>query len=245
MLTADGEFDLDPILLTDSHFFTRGRLPTSRLMAGGPIMKPLRVVMLVLALSLMVAPARAADIGLLGGDYDPQSIFDIGFNPLELDCDPEGAATTGLPPGFYCALYEIFADDPYPEFVVESIDFRLLKPAGGYFSTEEIGETLFASELSDLASLGESPLFPDGITFRLFDSFSIHCPDFCSAAFFSSDDTVASVSIRGVNNIANVPEPATMLLLVPAAAALMARRKWGRRGTSSLITSAGTSSPVA
>ncbi len=213
-------------------------------------MKPLRVVMLVLALSLLAAPARAAVIGLLGGDYDPQSIFDPTFNSLLLNCDPEGPAITGLPPGYYCALYEILSPEEAPTypaspFVVSSIDFRLLDPLGGYFSTTAIGEGLEADgEISDLGTLAASVLFPDGITFTLYGG-SISCPFYCSATFFSDSASVAQVSIVAVNNVASVPEPATLLLLGPAFAALMARRKWARRGTSSLTRSAGTSSPVA
>ena len=213
-------------------------------------MKPLRVVMLVLALSLLAAPARAAVIGLLGGDYDPQSIFDPTFNSLSLNCDPEGAAITGLPLGYFCALYEIFSPEEappyYAPFVVNSIDFRLLDEFGGYFSTTAIGETLFAAGegLNDLGNLAASELFPGGITFRLSGG-SISCPFYCAATFFSDSASVAKVSIVAVNDVASVPEPATLLLLGPAFAALMARRKWARRGTSSLTRSAGTSSPVA
>jgi hypothetical protein len=186
-----------------------------------------RLVLLVLALSTAAAPAHAALIGLLGGDYDPQSIFDPAFNPLVFPC-PTAAE---LPTPYSCALYDIFTEPP-PEsepFIINSIDFRLVDSSGAFFDIGDIGETLFADEeFSDLDNLAASSLFDDGFTFTLFDE-SIFCPPDCQAAFFASDGSVAKISIVGVNGIANpgaapIPEPASVLLVGSACAALAVRR---------------------
>ncbi len=191
------------------------------------VMKPLRLVLLVLALSTPAVPAHAAMVGLHGGDYDPQSIFDPVSNQLALPCP----TTAELPLLYSCALFEILAETP-PEsepFVVNSIDFRLLSASGGLLGTGEIGATLFAdAAFSDLDNLAASSLFDDGFTFTLFDD-SIFCPPDCEAAFFSSDGSIVSVSIVGVNGIANpgvapIPEPATLFLVGPVWAALAVRR---------------------
>jgi hypothetical protein len=210
------------------------------------VMKTLRLVLLVLALSTSSVPAHAAMIGLHGGDFDPQSIFDPAFNPLALPCP-----AAELPSPYSCALYEILAEPPPPSqtFVVNSIDFRLLSPSGGLLGTGEIGETLFADgDFSDLGNLAASSLFDDGFTFTLFDD-SIFCPDDCEAAFFSSDRSIASVSVVGVNGVANpgvtaIPEPATLFLVGPAWGALAVHRARLKARRESKINSTRTSTPA-
>jgi hypothetical protein len=193
------------------------------------VMKPLRFALLVLALSIPAGPARAASIGLLGGNFDPQSIFDPAFNELVFPCP----TTAELPAPYSCALYDIFTEPPPEEepFIINSIDFRLLDPSGSFFDTGDIGETLFVdSENSDLDNFAASSLFDDGFTFTLFDD-SIFCPPTCLAAFFSRDPSVAKVCIVGVTGIVNpgagpIPEPATLFLVGPAWAAIAMRRRW-------------------
>jgi hypothetical protein len=205
-------------------------------------MKPLRIVLLVMALSAPAGPAHAALIGLLGGNFDPQSIFDPTFNDLLFPCP----ITAELPVDYSCALYDIFTEPPPEPFVISSIDFRLLNPAGGFFDTGDIGETLFAdTENSDLDNFAASSLFADGFTFTLFDD-SIFCPPDCQAAFFSDDPSVAKVSIVGVNGIANpgaapIPEPATLFLVGPAWAVIAVRRRWLKARREPKINSTGIS----
>jgi hypothetical protein len=207
------------------------------------VMKPLRLVLLLLALSTPAVPAHAAMVGLHGGDYDPQSIFDPAFNGLS-PCP----TTAELPLLYSCAVYEIIPEPtPGSGFVVSRIDFRLLSPSGGFLGTGEIGETLFADgAFSDLGNFAASSLFDDGFTFTLFDH-SILCPSDCEAAFFSSDRSIASVSIVGVNGIANpgvvaIPEPATLFLVGPVWAALAVRRTCLKARRAPKINSTRTSS---
>jgi hypothetical protein len=195
-------------------------------------MKYLRLVLFALGAAGAATPAHAAIIGLGGGDIDPQSIFDPAPQPLVSGCmivDP--------PYDAFCAQYEIFPDEEGGDFFVEdepftlhSIDFRLQTPLGGYYSTEFVGDCELGlcvdDETSDLDVLTASPLFDDGITFRLQDD-SIHCfpgvPD-CDAEFFSNTPS-PGVSIVAVNGVASVPEPATLLLLAPAVVVRALRRR--------------------
>ena len=211
-------------------------------------MKPPRVV-LVLALSVFAlsvpASARAALIGLAGGDYDPPPINDPSvFELASCSSQPGGYV---LPSDAFCIFYE-FADldgnqklDP-----INSIDFRLLDAEGNYIPVFPM--TLATDENSELsAALISSPLFDDGFTFRLSGELfgeklqqiyptGCHVEDGCELAFFvRPDDFHPDVSgfsgaVVGANGIASpgatrVPEPGTLLLMGPAALGLLAARR--------------------
>jgi hypothetical protein len=207
-------------------------------------MKPIRAALVALVLAVPATPAHAALIGLIGGDIDPQSIFDPSFQDLELD-DANNCVIPGVDgTGRYCAQYEILPDvsSPNPEppenFILDRIDFRLLDASGEFFthsdlfgSCEDSDRLCVDSGLSDLSFLFASNLLGDNITFGLSSTDSIHCfpnvPD-CDAEFFSNDPNVRKVSIVAVNGVISqtaVPEPATLFLLGTGTAALWARRK--------------------
>jgi hypothetical protein len=89
-------------------------------------------------------------------------------------------------------------------------------------------------ESSNLPSIAASILFPDGITFAMFDSDSLNCGPvgtFCRADFYSVFDDVEAVSIVAVNDVENppLPEPVTIALLGVGVAGIAARR-YRRRG---------------
>ena len=215
------------------------------------MMKQLRLMVMVLACSAAALPAQAAIIGLAGGDVDPQSIFDATPQPV----DPGCVLVDDLPLGYdpFCAQYTIFDDDEFPEptsFLLHSIDFRLQKPESGFYSTAFVGDCELSlcvdEEFSDLDQLIASPLFADGITFRLFSvpltaefillsNHGISCDPFvpdCDAEFFSNHPS-PGLSVVGVNGVVNpgvaLAEPATLLLVVPAIAALARRRRAASR----------------
>jgi hypothetical protein len=204
------------------------------------VLKFLRIGLAALMASVLIpSSAQAINIGLLGGDVDPELplITNIGFVDLLANDDPQGAndPCAFLSGSFFCAAYEIPNSDYYSPFVIDSIDFRIVNPDGDYFTTGDINETLFASELSDLPTLVASTLFEDGVTFRLIDVLilSLDCPPYgayCRGDFFSDSSDVARVSVVGVNGVANpgataVPEPASLLLFGTGIAGLVAHRR--------------------
>lgn len=211
-------------------------------------MKLLPVAMIALGLGLLPAPASAAVIGLLGGDYDPP--------PVNItDPTASGLVACSTQPGFdlpstyYCLFYNAFssvAEDDFNAFPsIFSFDFRLFDGL-----LLPITSNLFIDiPFSDLdGSDGEggavqSAFSEDG--FRLFGGTisptspcEFECPPVVDAvAFFVGPDSfhtgpnisAFSVSSIAVNDVATVPEPAMLFLLVPAYAALLARRKVERR----------------
>jgi hypothetical protein len=195
-------------------------------------------------------PANGATIGMAGGDIDPQSIFDPTPQAVDEFCPTNGGAPS-VPEGSFCAEYELQNDygDYYysfdydseyeydePDYVLHSIDFRLRKENGEYFTVDDLEPEdcdfglCVDTEFSDLDFLIASPLFTDGITFRLYDD-SIYCypgvPD-CDAVFFSTHFS-PGVSVVGVNGVSTVPEPSLAWLFGISAASLAAarrRRRW-------------------
>lgn len=186
----------------------------------------LKVVRIGLAavLAIAVAPwtAHSAVIGVLGGDVDPELPLITNPGLFILTADGCGFEADS---GFFCAAYEVPNSGDFPTDI-DSIDFRITKPGGEFFTTDEI-EGISVHGSSDLPFLTESFLFPDGITFRLSDSDSLNCgpvDTFCRADFYSVFDDVAAVSIVAVNDVPNVPEPVTLALLGVGAASVAARR---------------------
>jgi hypothetical protein len=216
-------------------------------------MKTLRTFGIALALGTLATPAHAAGIGLLGLDYDPTPIT----NPATFALEACNNVHTGdlLPSGFFCAFYD-FADVDGNESIdaISSIDFRIfdrLANAFIRFADERLTTDVVHSDLS--ASLIASPLFDDGITFRLAgvtdgplyqqkispnfcNPESLECHRIDALAFFAGPDFLGnpdsasavsyfSASVVGVNGISSVPEPATLLLMGPGGLLLAWRRK--------------------
>lgn len=196
------------------------------------MLKFLRIGLAALIVSALIpASAQAINIGLLGDGVDPPvPLTNITFQAL--------AADGCLLDDVFCAIYSVENDIYDPQ--VFSIDFRILNSDSQYFTTADIGETLFASEDSDLQTLVASTLFTDGFTLTLsgfvedFEfPFFVDCdpaPSDCRADFFSDSSQVTSVSVVGVNGIANpgataVPEPASLLLFGTGIAGLAAYRR--------------------
>jgi hypothetical protein len=185
----------------------------------------------IIACALNASSAHAIDIGLLGDQVDPEIplITNIGFFDLTADgCNVLSSSS------FFCTDYEVPNDSYYSPTVVDSIDFRILNSDGQFFTIADIGVTLFASALSDLPNLAASTLFNDGVTLTLYDPLllSLDCRpnEFCRAEFFSNSSEVKSVSVVGVNGVANpgataVPEPESLLLFASGLAALLASRR--------------------
>jgi hypothetical protein len=193
-------------------------------------MRKLIRIGLVALVAGVAAPssAHASIIGLLGGEVDPLvPITDIGL----FDLTAEGCAFLE---DAFCAPYDVPNDGDAP-LVIHSIDFRMTKPSGGFYSVAEIG--LFSVDpASELPNLMISFLFPDGFTFRLFDPVPpaiVACGPVstdCRADFFSRDTNVAAVSIVAVNDVASpgataIPEPLSLLLFGTGVVATLARRR--------------------
>jgi hypothetical protein len=194
--------------------------------AGG-MMTRLRTALLACALSCSVVPASAATVGLGGGDVDPQFITDPAWQRMNDD------KCLGLYPDYRCALYDgtVILDG------ISSIDFRL---TDGFGALIPFPDSISVDPASALGFLDGSTLFEDGFTFNL-SLDELQDPLFCIACiFFSSTESGLAdprwVSIVGVNGVANpgateqavaaVPEPATLLLLGPAA--FLLRRRFRR-----------------
>jgi hypothetical protein len=177
------------------------------------------LIVLVPALS-----ASAASVGLDGGNSDPILITDPSWQLLSEDnCV---FSITLLPADYRCALYDGSAFSN-----ISSIDFRL---RNGGFNRIAFPGRIDVDPNSALPDFAESTLFPDGFTFSLSSDSPFDC---LVCVFFSSHpDGIGDplwVSIVAVNGVANpgtssVPEPATILLLTPAAFFARRRRARGR-----------------
>jgi hypothetical protein len=199
--------------------------------AGRDLMKPLRAAFFALAMSIPAAPAHAALIGLIGGDFDPEELTDPSFFGVGA-CDQFGVE---LPEDYRCVFYH-YDDD------VDSIQFRLDDGSGLIPSAEANVTINVDTENSDFDTLAISLLFGDLFTFDLSGEtlfppgceFESECgllglTFFVAPDEFHPDITDFSVSVVGINNSPNpgalpVPEPATLFLMGPAFAALLAGR---------------------
>jgi PEP-CTERM motif len=196
-------------------------------------MKSLRIGTFVAALSLMALPAHAADIGLVGGEFDPPPIND-GQVYFFGSCDPlNNFFDTSDFTNSRCLFFD-FADIDGDTFVdaVSSIELFI-------FGLEP---PFFASEASELGSLDDGLIFEDAL--RLFGGtispFTPGCEIECQprelALFISPDEfhpTIPdgiSAQVVAVNNIASVPEPATLLMLGPGSFAVFFFRRRMRSG---------------
>ena len=183
-----------------------------------------RIALVAAVMMAAALPASAASIGLSAGNNDPIPITDPTWQPLlEAECEPQQA----LPPTYRCARYDSGIN-------ISNIDFRMKDGNGDLIS-------IFADITVDAASflpfLTPSPIFLDGVTFRLSQGLN-PIPDFILVVTFLSShdngiDDPAQVQIAAVNGVPNepllVPEPATLLMLSPAMA-WMVRRRWVGRG---------------
>ena len=178
-------------------------------------MKRLRAVLVAVAVVVPSFSASAATVGLDGGNSDPIFITDPAWQLLtEANCADPGFSI--LPADYRCALYDGSAVGN-----ITSIDVRLKDGNGNLIP---FPDGIAGDPNSDLEIFGPSLLFPDGFTFNLSTIFTFDC---FTCRFFSSHpdglDDPLYVSIVGVNGVANVPEPAPLLLLAPAALALRRR----------------------
>jgi hypothetical protein len=196
-------------------------------------MSRMRTLLVVFTLVCPALPASAATVGLGSGDSDPQLITDPAWQALTEDnCVWYAALATPSPgvTGYHCALYD---GTVVPEGIF-SIDFRLRDDEGELIP---FPDNITVDPLSALLFLFESPLFDDGFTFRL----SVFDPDLgevipppdpllcVTCVFFSGDNGLApnarQVSIVAVNGVASVPEPLTLLMVGPAVALALSRRR--------------------
>jgi hypothetical protein len=174
------------------------------------------VAVVILAAAL---PASAATIGMSAGNADPIPITDPTWQPLlEGECEPD----LFLPVGYRCARYDSGIE-------ISSIDFRMKDGEGNLIP---IFADITLDQFSFLRFLTPSPIFLDGVTFRLTQGDNALPPSVMVVTFFSNhengDEDPAWVQIAAVNGVPNVPEPATLLMLGPAAVWALRRRN-GRR----------------
>jgi hypothetical protein len=193
-------------------------------------MNRFRQVLLALVVgTLTAAPASAASIGLIGGDFDPDFPFidDPTFITLGAcfeDDSPGGDEVEDLltQGGFECAIYL-----PGPYNRIYSSDF-LLSDGEGLIPYGDERISTFANSLSQLGILVQSEFVPGGYTLMSVDGIGVTCGGVettgCDFIEFFSDEpsVIHSVSIQAVNR---VPEPATLLMMGPAAAWYFIRRR--------------------
>ena len=207
-------------------------------------MKPPRVV-LVLALSVFAlsvpASARAALIGLAGGDYDPPPITDPGpFNFFACSDHTDQSFLSNSVCVFYNAFDDVQAADFEGFDNIFSLDLFLL---GAQFV---VGENLVLSKDSALRKLNDSSI-PGAFSLsggsiapppiKECGPNTIECfvppPSNYTVALFLTPQygeslqflLSLSTSNAAVNGIPTVPEPGTLLLMGPAALGLLAARR--------------------
>ena len=203
-------------------------------------MKALRTVVIALALVVPAAPAHAALIGLLGGNFDPPPITDPGTSEF-VSCRTQSLI---FGENDFCVFYNAFQFDPSrPDFVpfefIESLDFLLGQLIGDVVEFRQAGETLQVHPLSDMPTLENSTEFnPKGLRLSGAEirkpscdyDYDYECefPEFNVALVLQlglGDGEIGDYSTRNLAvNGTPVPEPGTLLLLGPAAAALLMRR---------------------
>ena len=137
-------------------------------------MKTLRIGTIVAALSLLALPARAADIGLMGGDFDPFPINDpsvFGFG----DCNNGSGPSTNDTyfDNYRCVFYH-FADLDGNESLdsIASIEFFLFGLSGFEFDVDP---------RSDLQGFGGDTLVANAL--RLFTNNGNIVPNFCDGDY--------------------------------------------------------------
>ena len=171
-----------------------------------------RAALVVLAIAVPTLSASAATVGLGGGDSDPQSITDPTYQML----------AQGHCLGFYTIVYRCAIYDATPFALtggITSIDFRLLDENNNQIAWPD---GITADALSDLPTLTQSTLFPDGFTFRLSSTTPLVC--FTCIFFSLPDGDEFDPRWVSIVNVEGVPEPATLLLMGPAVALALRRR---------------------
>lgn len=181
--------------------------------------------LLVLPTAVVAAPFVDPLIGVRGTLAGSPPITDPALQAFG-SCDGLGIVGDPLPAGYSCAPYSLNG------LSVESLDLEFFDVNEDPFLTEALTHDVANSIFNAMQDVDESVVRLFNVTV---ESYVLAATEnvvaftglviFTAAGPEDGDVPASFVSVRAVNGVTNVPEPAAMLLLAGGIAAAVARRR--------------------